>query len=140
MGNPACSSAYGLKYQPWASKLSGKRVIRNKAARMILKVVVDDQIYPITVPEQIISEAGEFFDKIDKDMDKGWQMSRDWVPNPDQEQRCQIVGDKMLTAMHNDNQQLMMLLSAYVLARVPTARELRIDSNGEMLETELILS
>jgi hypothetical protein len=46
----------------------------------------------------------------------------------------------MLTAMHNDNQQLMMLLSAYVLARVPTARELRIDSNGEMLETELILS
>ena len=107
---------------------------------MILKVVVDDQIYHITVPERIISEAGEFFDKIDKDMDKGWQMSRDWVANPGQEQRCQIVGDKMLTAMHNDNQQLMVLLSAYVLARVPTARELHIDSNGEMLETELILS
>ena len=107
---------------------------------MILKVVVDDHIYPITVPERFISEAGEFFDKIDKDMDKGWQMSREWVPNPGQEQRCQIIGDKMLTAMHNDNQQLMVLLSAYVLARVPTARELRIDSNGEMLETELILS
>jgi hypothetical protein len=107
---------------------------------MILKVVIEDQIYPITVPEQIISEAGEFFDRIDKDMDNGWQMSREWVQNPNQEQRCQIVGDKMLTAMHNDNQQLMVLLSAYVLARVPTARELRIDSNGEMLETELILA
>ena len=33
---------------------------------MILKVVIEDQIYPITVPEQIISEAGEFFDRIDK--------------------------------------------------------------------------
>jgi len=107
---------------------------------MILKVVIEDQIYPITVPEQIISEAGEFFDRIDKDMDNGWQMSREWVQNPNQEQRCQIVGDKMLTAMHNDNQQLMVLLSAYVLARVPTASELRIDSNGEMLETELILA
>ncbi len=107
---------------------------------MILKVVIEDQIYPITVPQQIISEAGEFFDRIDKDMDNGWQMSREWVQNPNQEQRCQIVGDKMLTAIHNDNQQLMVLLSAYVLARVPTACELRIDSNGEMLETELILA
>ncbi|MDB4409526.1 hypothetical protein N9235_01785 [Gammaproteobacteria bacterium] len=107
---------------------------------MILKVVIEDQIYPITVPEEIISEGTEFFDKIDRDMDNGWQMSRDWVQNPNQEQRCQIVGDKMLTAMHNDNQHLLVLLSAYVLARVPTASELRIDTNGEMLETELILS
>ena len=107
---------------------------------MILKIVVDDQIYPITVPPEVISDASEFFDKIDKDMDNGWQMSRDWIQNPNQEQRCQIVGDKMLTAMHNDNKQMMVLLSAYVLARVPTASELRIDTNGEMLETELILA
>ena len=46
----------------------------------------------------------------------------------------------MLTAMHNDNEGLMVLLSAYVLARVPTARELHIDTNGEMLETELVLA
>ena len=106
---------------------------------MILKVVVDDQIYPITVPEEIIAEGDEFFSRIDKDMDKGWQMSRDWVDNPNQEQRCQIVGDKMLTAMHNDNERLMVLLSAYVLARVPGATSLRIDTNGEMLETELVV-
>jgi hypothetical protein len=106
---------------------------------MILKVVIDDQIYPITVPEQIISEAGDFFNSIDSDMDKGWQMSRDWVDQPNQEQRCQIVGDKMLTAMHNDNQKLMVLLSAYVLARVPGVTGLRIDTNGEMLETEVVM-
>jgi len=106
---------------------------------MILKVVIDNKTYPIKVPAQIIAEADEFFDKIDSDMDKGWQMSRDWVDHPNQEQRCQIVGDKMLTAMHNDNEQLLVLLSAYVLARVPTAIELHIDTNGEMLETELVL-
>ena len=106
---------------------------------MILKVVIDDQVYPINVPDRIINEAGDFFSKIDKDMDNGWQMSRDWVDNPNQEQRCQIVGDKMLTAMHNDNEQLMVLLSAYVLARVPGATGLRIDTNGEMLETELVV-
>ena len=106
---------------------------------MILKVVIDDQVYPIKVPERIINEADDFFRKIDKDMDNGWQMSRDWVENPNQEQRCQIVGDKMLTAMHNDNEPLMVLLSAYVLARVPGATGLHIDTNGEMLETELVV-
>ena len=107
---------------------------------MILKVVIDNKAYPIKVPEQIISDAGEFFDKIDSDMDKGWQMSRDWVDCPNQVQRCQIVGDKMLTAMHNDKEEMLVLLSAYVLARVPGVKEMHIDTNGEMLETELVLA
>lgn len=106
---------------------------------MLLKVVIEEQIYPITVPDNLLTEAGDFFRKMDQDMDRGWQMSRDWVDNPDQLQRCQIVGDKMLTAMHNNNEQLMALLSAYILARVPGVLGIRIDTNGEMLESELIL-
>lgn len=105
---------------------------------MILNVVVEEQVYPVNVPDSLITEAAEFFDKMDADMDKGWQMSRDWVDNPNLEQRCQIVGDKMLTAMHNDNKKMMLLLSAYVLARAPGVTGIRIDSNGEMLETELV--
>jgi len=106
---------------------------------MILKVVIDEQVYPITVPDEIIMDGEEFFRKIDGDMDKGWQMSRDWVQEPNQLQRCQIVGDKMLTAMHNNNEKMMVLLSAYILARVPGVEGIRIDTNGEMLESELIL-
>lgn len=106
---------------------------------MILKVVVEDQVHPVTVPDGIVSGAEDFFSKLDSDMDRGWQMSRDWVDNPNLEQRCQIIGDKMLTAMHNDNEQLMVLLCAYVLNRVPGIAGIRIDTNGEMLETELVL-
>ncbi len=106
---------------------------------MILKVVIEEQVYPITVSEEIIREGEDFFRKIDSDMDKGWQMSRDWVQEPDQLQRCQIVGDRMLTAMHNDNEKMMVLLSAYILARVPGVEGIRIDTNGEMLESELII-
>jgi len=106
---------------------------------MILKVVIEEQIYPITVPDKMIREGEDFFRKIDKDMDKGWQMSRDWVQEPDQLQRCQIVGDKMLTAIHNSNEKMMVLLSAYILARVPGVEGIRIDTNGEMLESELII-
>ena len=106
---------------------------------MELKVVIEDKVYPVSVPDAIVAEGEEFFSKLDRDMDRGWQMSRDWVDNPDQEQRCQIVGDKMLTALHNDNRQLMVLLCAYVLARVPGVAGIRIDTNGEMLETELVI-
>ena len=105
---------------------------------MILKVVVEDQVYPVTVPDSIVTDAEDFFTRLDSDMDRGWQMSRDWVDMPNLEQRCQIVGDKMLTAMHNNNERMMVLLSAYILARVPGVQGIRIDTNGEMLESELI--
>jgi hypothetical protein len=105
---------------------------------MILKVVVEEQVYPVKVPDSMIREAGDFFARMDADMDRGWQMSREWVDNPTLEQRCQIVGDKMLTAMHQDNKKMMLLLSAYILARVPGVTGIRIDSNGEMQGTELV--
>jgi hypothetical protein len=106
---------------------------------MILNVVIEEQIYPIDVPAEIVADGEEFFGKLDRDMDRGWQMSRDWVDNPDVEQRCQIVGDKMLTAMHNDNKKLLMLLAAYILSRVPGIKGIRIDTHGEMMETELVM-
>ena len=61
---------------------------------MILNVVIEEQNYPVDVPAEIVAEGEEFFRKLDRDMDRGWQMSRDWVDNPDQEQRCQIIGDR----------------------------------------------
>lgn len=106
---------------------------------MILKVVVAEQVYPITVPDHLLIDAEDFFSKIDRDMDRGWQMSRDWVDYPNREQRCQIIGDRMLTAMHDNNKKYMVLLSAYILARVPGVVGIRIDTNGEMQETELVL-
>jgi len=106
---------------------------------MILKLVIQEQVYPVTVPDDIVTEAEDFFSKLDSDMDKGWQMSRDWVDRPDPVQRCQIIGDKLLTAMHNDNKQMMVLLSAYILSRMPGISAIRIDTNGEMLETELVM-
>ncbi len=107
---------------------------------MILKVVIEEQTFPVDVPEDVIVEAEDFFSNMDADMDKGWQMSRDWVQSPDAYQRCQIVGDKMLTAIHNENKKLLVLLAGYVLARIPAVSAIRIDTNGEMLETELVLS
>lgn len=105
---------------------------------MILKVIVDEQTIPITVPDEMLIEAEDFFRKMDKDMDKGWQMSRTWVDRPNLEQRCQISADKLLTAIENDNRKLATLMAAYILQRMPDIEVVDIDIGGDMTATELL--
>jgi hypothetical protein len=50
---------------------------------MILKAIIDDEEYTLNVPDPILDRGEELFTKLDRDMDRGWQMSREWVPNPD---------------------------------------------------------
>ncbi|MBU1190175.1 MAG: hypothetical protein KKE76_00550 [Gammaproteobacteria bacterium] len=107
---------------------------------MRFNVMIDDQTYPFEVPQFIIDEAEEFFAKLDLDMDGGYQMSRTWVDNPDRMMRCQIAADKILDAIHRENQQLSIMMAAYIISRMPNATGVRLSSEGDMLEHELILS
>ena len=102
---------------------------------MILNIRIEEQSFQIDVPDVLLQEAGDFFNTLDLDMDKGWQMSRSWVDQPDLEQRCQIVADKILSAFEHENKKLLMMLCAYVLTRMPGIQTLDISTNGEMQET-----
>ncbi|HBE93412.1 MAG TPA: hypothetical protein DDW55_13180 [Gammaproteobacteria bacterium] len=101
---------------------------------MILKVFLEDQNYPVEIPSYIINEAEDFFSMLDSDMSKGWQMSQVWVENPDTMQRCQIVADKLLTALQNDDQKTGVLMSAYILNRLPDSNEVHLSTSGDMNE------
>jgi hypothetical protein len=102
---------------------------------VILKAIIDDQIYSLNVPDPLLTEGEAFFAKLDADMDKGWQMSRDWVDRLDQIQRCQVVADKLLTALESENQRLGMLTAGYLLKRLPNLDEVEIDIQGEIQNT-----
>jgi hypothetical protein len=65
-------------------------------------------------------------------MDAGWQMSREWVQSPSLEQRCQIVADKLLTALEKENHKLGMLMAAYILKRLPNVESVELDVQGEI--------
>ncbi|WPL16141.1 hypothetical protein Thiowin_01088 [Thiorhodovibrio winogradskyi] len=99
---------------------------------MILEAIVDDQVFSLNVPESLLSQASGFFDQLDRDMDQGWQMSRDWVAAPDRLQRGQIVADKLLTALENENEKLGMLMAGYLLARLPGLKSVELDIQGEI--------
>ncbi len=106
---------------------------------MKLNIIVDGRTNAFEVPDGLLIEASDYFDKLDADMDKGWQMSRDWVENPDAEQRCQIAADKILTAIDTDNEKLLMLMAAYILRTMPGVKTVNIDNTGDMNETDIIL-
>ncbi|VAW51660.1 hypothetical protein MNBD_GAMMA05-1504 [hydrothermal vent metagenome] len=106
---------------------------------MKLNIIVDGRTNVFEVPDDLLIEAEMFFDKLDADMNNGWQMSRDWVEMPNPEQRCQIAADKILTAIDTDNEKLLMLMAAYILRTMPSVKTINIDNTGDMNETELIL-
>lgn len=102
---------------------------------MILNINIEEQNYPVEIPEFLIQQGGEFFSRLDQDMAGGWQMSREWVDSPNLEQRCQIVADKILGAIEFENKKSLALYSAYILSKMPAVKTVFISTNGEMQET-----
>ena len=102
---------------------------------MILKIIIDDQIHEINVPDVLLVEARGYFDQIDRDMDNGWQMGRDWVEAPDRLQRCQIVTDRLLTAIETNNLKLGTLMAGYLLDSLPGVDMVEPDLQGEIQNT-----
>ena len=98
---------------------------------MILNVVIDDQLLELNVPEAFISQAQDFFAKMDSDMDRGWQVNREWVERPDQMLRAQIAANKLLTALENRDHNLGRLMAGYILSRVPEVVTVELNPAGE---------
>lgn len=104
---------------------------------MELKVTIDDEIYTLNVPDQFIDQASGFFDKMDADMDQGVQMSRSWVDQPDLIERLKVVGNKLLTALENENNDLGRMMAGYILSRAPNIENMILDTSGDLTETEI---
>lgn len=104
----------------------------------VLNVTLHEKTYAVKVPDKMLAEANEFFTKVDRDMDRGWQMSRDFIENPDRTQRAQIAAHRLMLAMSAGNETLAQLMAGYILKRLPGVTGVVVDTDGEMLDTEII--
>lgn len=98
---------------------------------MILKVSIADQLLELNVPDDLIQQAQDFFARMDADMDRGWQVNREWFDKPDQELRGQIVADKLLTALENEDHNLGRLMAGYICDRFPDIDLVELSEEGE---------
>jgi len=106
---------------------------------MILEVVVEGVTHKIDVPGEMLTEGEDFFRQMDADMDKGYQMHREWVEKPGQEDRIRIVADRMLGAMESSKKTMAQLMAGYILTRMPGITGVDVDTGGEMQQTEIIM-
>ena len=105
---------------------------------MKLDVIIDSKTHRIDVPQDMLTEGESFFQKMDRDMENGWQMGPEFIESPDTAQRCQIAANKLLVSVSAQNQLLVQLMAAYILKRLPGIKTVEIDTAGEMLNTEFI--
>ncbi len=107
---------------------------------MRFKVVVGEEVFAVALPTGVLEDGAEFFAKLDGDMDRGWQMSREYVEQPNRTQRCQIVADKLLTSIMNGDGTTATMMAAYILSRAPGVIGVDVDTAGEMQDTRLLYS
>ncbi len=100
-----------------------------------LTVILGENEYPLKIKEAIVNEAGSFFERMDSDMSKGWQMSKSWVENPNQFQKCQIVADRLFTSIHLNKKETAIMMAAYIINQMPSVKVIDIDISGNMEET-----
>ncbi len=106
---------------------------------MILKVTIADQLLELNVPDALIERAQDFFDRMDADMDQGWQVNREWIDDVDLPLRGQIVANKLLTALENRDDNLGRLMAGYILSRFPDIERVELSEAGEIRDHVLIL-
>ncbi|RMD71840.1 MAG: hypothetical protein D6819_00465 [Gammaproteobacteria bacterium] len=106
---------------------------------MILYIYIDDMRYSIDVPQEVLEEGEDFFAKLDRDMDRGWTMGRHFIPQPNTLQRCQIVADRILTALETERDKALPLMAGYILSRLPGVHGVQVDVSGEMFNTEFLM-
>lgn len=107
---------------------------------MILKVTIDEKTFPMEVDDEMMQGANDAFKKMDDDMNQGWQMSRVWVDNPNDLQRCQIVADRLLTAIQQEKAATVGLMVAYIMYKMPGIEAIDIDTTGDMTLTDIVMN
>lgn len=104
---------------------------------MKLTIVIDNQSRDLELPDTLLEDGESFFQKMDNDMNQGWQMGPDYVESPNQLQRCQIAADKILTAIDTENNNLLYLMAGYIVSRVPNVKSIDINTSGELNDTQI---
>ena len=105
---------------------------------MKLNVYMNEIMKQVSVPSDMLRDAETIYSKIDKDLDKGWQMSREWVDSLDTVQRCKVIADRLLTAIENDNEPSTMLMAGYIMSRMPHVKTVHIATDGDINQTQFI--
>ena len=105
---------------------------------MKLHINIDQEGFELDVPEQLLVEAQVIFADMDKEFDRGQQMGRYWIDQPDNFQRCQVVANKLVDAFYREDKRNVYITSAYILHKMPNAREVVVNTGNEIQDIDIL--
>lgn len=100
-----------------------------------LLIITGSDQQEISLSTQMLQDARPILQKMDSDMDQGWQLGREFIASPNVIQRCQIVANRLLTALHTENQASAQLMTAFILSRLDNVSAVNINTEGESEDT-----
>lgn len=106
---------------------------------MKLHINIDQEGFDLDVPEQLLGEASVIFADMDTEFNRGQQMGRYWIEQPDNFQRCQVVANKLVDAFYREDKRNFYLMAAYILHKMPNAREVVVNTGSEIQDIDILL-
>lgn len=105
---------------------------------MMLDVVIEQRHHPVEVSAETLAAGSEFFDRMDRDMDAGWQVGPEFLEKPGRVMRARIAAERLLLAVEAGNAAMVQGMAGYIVSRLPEVHTVRIDTDGEPQNTVLL--
>lgn len=100
-----------------------------------LIIMVADDERRVSLSHDMLRDAAPIISNMDSDMSNGWNLGPAFIPSPNRIQRCQIAANRLLTALHTNNEASVSLMAAYILSTIPETGTVVINIEGEAEET-----
>ncbi|HED34973.1 MAG TPA: hypothetical protein ENJ08_12310 [Gammaproteobacteria bacterium] len=104
---------------------------------MNFNINIDEQSYTLEVTPALMQELQSTHQEMDSDFDKGLQLGRYWIEQPGDEQRCQYVADKVVSAIHQEDIRQFYLMSSYILHKYPNLKMVTVSSDFEISDIDI---
>jgi hypothetical protein len=107
---------------------------------MLLNVIIEGRQYQVELDPAHLAEAEPMFASMDADMDRGWQMGRQFIEQPDKIQRAQIAAHRLMLALEQNKGSMAQAMAGYIVARLSGVTGVDVDTSGELENTRFFTS
>jgi hypothetical protein len=80
----------------------------------------------------------QFLDRMDGDMDQGFELAGQWYEEPDQTARAKFVAMHLVQALVRDDDSTVAATCAYLATRLPQLKQVKAIEQGEEFYLDLI--
>lgn len=104
-----------------------------------LTVFIDDaSILEYDRNQRLPGKQREYLDKMDLDMDRGFDLGGEHIDNPDKNERAKFVAMNLIRAIEANNEPMMAATCSYLANRYDDLAEVRANAQGEDMMMDLV--